>query len=143
MPREPPSSRLPPSYRLIVIFKYLNMQYGVLQIFENPIWSSRTRIFLENQSYLHQWKNSVPSVLFAFGDTQDCQAVFFRKVFCAFGDSRPDVKFVKSKKFGKFHVRSRKGVFLCHETSLTSAIQANQTYTQRSYMHHKIRKIFI
>jgi len=86
------------------------MQYGVLQIFENPKWSSRTRIFLENQSYLHQWKNLVPSVLSAFDDTQDCQAVFSCKVFCAFGDSRPDVKFVKSENSGKFHVRSREGV---------------------------------
>ena len=81
VPREPPSSRLPSSSRLIVIFKYLNVQYGVLQIFENPIWSSRTRIFHENQSYLQQWKNSVPSVLSAFDDTQDCQAVFFAKYF--------------------------------------------------------------
>ena len=81
VPREPPSSRLPSSSRLIVIFKYLNEQYGVLQIFENPIWSSRTRIFHENQSYLQQWKNSVPSVLSAFDDTQDCQAVFFAKYF--------------------------------------------------------------
>ena len=81
VPREPPSSWLPPSSGLIVIFKYSKVQYGVLQIFENPIWSSRTRIFHENQSYLQQWKNSVPSVLSAFDNTQDCQAVFFAKYF--------------------------------------------------------------
>jgi len=39
------------------------------------------QIFHENQSYLQQWNNSVPSVLSAFDDTQDCQAVFFAKFF--------------------------------------------------------------
>ena len=62
-----------------------------LQISKHAIWSSSSirksntefsNSFLrENQSYLQQWNNSVPSVLSAFDDTQDCQAVFFAKYF--------------------------------------------------------------
>jgi len=113
-------------------FKYSKIQYGVLELAS----SMKTKVIFSSGRIV--CLQCYPPLMIPRTVKQ-----FFCKVFCAFGDSRPDVKFVKSKKFGRFHVRSREGVFLCYETTLTSAIQANQTCTQRSYMHHKVRKIFI